>query len=94
MTVSSITGGHQAWWLRRAIWVLAALAAVGLLVPGDVGSVASGLAVILLVAVPLLRVVGIVVHLATEHDRRFVMVGLALLSAAALGVLVSVFLRA
>lgn len=93
MRVSAITGSQQAWWLRRAIWVLAALATVGLLVPGEAGSVAAGFAVILLVAIPLLRVVDVTIHLAMEHDRRFVMVGIALLSAVAAGVLVSIFLR-
>jgi hypothetical protein len=93
MTISALTGRTQALWLRRSIWALAALAAIGLIVPGDIGSVTAGLAVILLIAVPLLRVVGIVVRLATEHDRRFVLVGLALLSVAILGVLISVVLR-
>lgn len=93
MTVSTLTGRRQASFLRLSIWVLAVLATVGLLVPGDVGSVASGLAVIVLIAVPLVRVMGIIIRLAAEHDRRFVLVGVALLSAAALGVLISVFLR-
>ena len=93
MTVSTLTGRRQATWLRRAIRILAVIAAAGFIVPGDVGSVAAGVAVILLIAVPLLRVVGIIVRLATEHDRRFVLVGAALLSAAALGVLISAFLR-
>jgi hypothetical protein len=92
MTVSTLTGQRQAWWLRLSIRVLAVLAAVGLLVPGGVGSVASTLAVIVLIVVPLVRVVGIIVRLATEHDRRFVLVGVALLSAVALGVLIAVFL--
>ncbi len=93
MTVSTLTGRLQAVWLRHSIRVLAALAIVGLLVPGSIGSVAAGLAVILLIAVPLVRVVEIIIRLAAEHDHRFVLVGVALLSAAALGVLISVFLR-
>ena len=93
MTVSTLTGQREAVWLRHSIRVLAALGAVGFLVPGDIGSAAAGLAVILLIAVPLVRVAGIVIRLAAEHDRRFVLVGVALLSAAALGVLISVFLR-
>ena len=93
MTVSALTGRLQALWLRRAVRVLAAIAAVGFVVPGDIGSFAAGMAVIVLIAVPLIRVVGIVVRLASEHDRRFVLVGVALLSAAALGVLISVFLK-
>lgn len=93
MTISSLTGQRQASWLRLSIRVLAVLATVGLLVPGNVGSAASTLAVILLITVPLVRVVGIIVRLAREHDRRFVLVGVALLSAAALGVLISAFLR-
>ena len=93
MTVSALTGRRQAMWLRRIIKVIAAVAALGFIVPGEFGTVAAGIAVILLIAVPLVRVVGIVVRLATEHDRRFVLVGVALLSAAALGVLISIFLR-
>ena len=93
MTVSALTGRRQALWLRRVVRVLAAIATVGLVVPGDIGSSSAGLAVIVLIAVPLIRVVGIVVRLATEHDRRFVLVGVGLLSATALGVLISVLLR-
>lgn len=93
MTVSALTGRRQAVWLRRSIRVLTAIATVGLVVPGDIGSVAAGLAVIVLIAVPLVRVVGIVVRLAAEHDRRFALVGVALLGVATLGVLISVVLR-
>ena len=93
MTVSALTGRRQAFWLRLAIRVLAVLATIGLLVPSGIGTVASSLAVTLLIAVPLIRVVGIVIRLAIERDRRFVLVGVALLSAAALGVLISIFLR-
>lgn len=93
MTVSTLTGRRQAVWLRYSVQALAVLGVVGFLVPGTVGSVTAGLAVTLLIAVPLLRVVGVIISLAAEHDRRFVLVGVALLSAAALGVLISVFLR-
>ncbi|HVR32340.1 MAG TPA: hypothetical protein VMS74_06490 [Acidimicrobiia bacterium] len=93
MTVSSITGRRQGPWLRSAMWVIGTLALVGIVVPGTLGTVASGAAVILLTAVPLLRVVWVVVRLAGERDRRFVIVGVALLSAVAFGVLISVFLR-
>lgn len=93
MTVSTLTGRRQAIWLRHSIRVLAVLAAAGFLVPGSIGSGAANLAVVLLIAVPLVRVVGIVIRLAAEHDSRFVVTGIALLSAVALGVLISVFLR-
>lgn len=73
--------------------MLGVLAAAGFLAPGNIGSVAAGLAVIVLIAVLLVGVVAIIVRVAAEHDRRFVLVGVALLSAAALGVLISVFLR-
>lgn len=93
MTVSSITGRRQGPWLRGALWVIGSLALVGIAVPGIIGSVAAGAAVILLTAVPLLRVVWVVVRLAGEQDRRFVIVGVALLSAVAFGALISLFLR-
>ncbi|MEX2280522.1 MAG: hypothetical protein WEA76_10610 [Acidimicrobiia bacterium] len=93
MTTSSITGRRQGPWLRGTIWVLTVTALVALLVPGTPGVIAGGLAVTLLVATPLLRVVWIVIRLAGERDGRFVRVGLALLSAVAIGVLISMFLR-
>lgn len=93
MTVSSITGRRQRPWLRGALWLLAGLSAVGVAVPGTVGTTAAGLAVIVVTSVPLLRVVWIVIRLAGERDRRFVLVGVALLSAVAMGVLISIFLQ-
>lgn len=93
MTTSSITGRTQVPWLRRALWLLAGLATVGVAVPGTVGTVAGGLAVVVVTSVPLLRVVWIVIRLAGERDRRFVLVGVALLSAVAIGVLTSIFLQ-
>jgi uncharacterized membrane protein len=93
MTTSSITGQRQAPWLRATIWFLAVLALVGIVTPGRPGVVAATGAVILLVATPLLRVVWIIVRLLGERDRRFVLVGMGLLSAVALGVLISIFIR-
>lgn len=93
MTISALTGRRQAVFLRMAIRVLAVLAVVGVAAPGTVGDTASGLAVVVLIATPLIRVVSIVVRLAREHDTRFVLVGVALLSAVTAGVLISMFLQ-
>lgn len=93
MTVSALTGRRQAIWLRGAIRLLALLALLGVLVPGTLGTLAAGLAVVVLISTPLVRVIAIVVRLALEHDTRFVLVGVGLLSAVAVGVLISIFLQ-
>lgn len=93
MTVSAISGRRQGPWLRWSIRAIGGLAGGGLLVPGSVGSVAAGSAVIAVICVPLLRIIWVVYRFASERDRRFVLVGVGLLSVIALGVAVSLFLR-
>lgn len=93
MTVSTISGRRQGPWLRWSIRVIAAIAVAGLVVPGRLGSTAAGIAVMAVISVPLLRVIWIIYRFATERDRRFVMVGVGLLSVVALGVAMSLFLR-
>lgn len=91
--VSNITGQYQRPWLRAITVSIGTLSLAGLVVPGRTGDNLLGSALTLLVATPLLRVVWVIYRLAREGDRRFAMVGVALLSAVALGVLVSLFLR-
>jgi uncharacterized membrane protein len=91
--VSSITGRTQRRWLRGAIWTAAGLAVGGLLLPDPAGSTAAGLAVVAIITTPLARVIWIIYRLARERDRRFVLVGVSLLSVVAFGVAISLFLR-
>lgn len=84
--VVSIVRGH--WqgpaltWTTRA---LLALALLGTVLPGSPGTLLAVAAAALVIAVPLLRVVWLVVRWTQERDVRFVVVGLALLSTVALG---------
>ena len=70
------------WW---AVVVAAGLAAVGLAVPGRLGVAVAVAAVAVVVASPLLRVLWLVVAWWRHDDRRFVLVGLALLGVVAAG---------
>ena len=91
--VSNLTGQYQRPWLRAVAISLAALSLAGLVLPGRTSDILLGSAMILLITTPLLRVVWVIYRVAREGDRRFAMVGVALLSAVALGVLVSLLLR-
>lgn len=93
MTISAITGARQGRWLRTAVLLIVVAAVLGMLAPGSLGETAAAAAVILIILTPLARVVWIIYRLAQEHDRRFVLVGVALLSVVAFGVLVALFLR-
>lgn len=94
MTVSAITGLRQGPWLIATARLLGVLALVGAFLPGQIGTLSAGLAIVVVTATPLLRVVWIIFRLAQERDRRFVTIGVSLLSATALGVLVSMFVQA
>lgn len=94
MTVSMLTGRRQGPWLRATARLLAVLALAGTILPGAGGTVAARLAIVVVTATPLLRVGWVIYRLHQEHDRRYVRVGVALLSAVALGVLVSWFVGA
>ena len=72
-------------WLRRAVIVTAACAALGLALPGRAGlDVATG-AVVVIIAAPLLRVVWLIVAWARSGDWRFVRIGCGLLAVVAIG---------
>ena len=87
MKVSSIDGRRQQPWLKSASWILGGLALVGTAVPGDAGEAVSGLAVVLVILIPLLRVVWVTFRFAQDRDRRFVMIGMAVLGVVAFGIL-------
>ncbi len=65
------------------------LAVIGAVVDGRVGTVAAGLAVGVIVATPLLRVVIVGVHWLRIGDRRFAMTAIALLSVVGLGAIIA-----
>ncbi|HSJ29590.1 MAG TPA: hypothetical protein VLB67_15400 [Acidimicrobiia bacterium] len=93
MTVSGITGARQRRMLMATTWFLAACAGLGIVIPGTAGSWLAGVAILVLIAAPLVRVAWVVARLAAEHDRRFALVGVALLGVVALGVVASLLLR-
>jgi len=92
MTVSSITGVRQAPWLRSVARGSMVSALVGITAPGRAGVLAAHLAIAMVTATPLLRVVWVTYRLAREGDRRFVTVGIALLGTVGLGVTTSILL--
>jgi Na+/proline symporter len=73
-------------WSRRAVVLVGVLALAGALVPGGAGRTLAGLAIAVVVALPLLRVLWLVALWRHQRDRRFVAAGLALLGLVALGV--------
>ena len=83
--VSTIRGRWQApglTWVTRAVIALGLVSAV---LPVSARTVLATVAVAVVVAVPLLRVLWLVHRWRQEHDRRFVGVGLALLGVIAAG---------
>lgn len=76
-------------WLRRAVWAAAALAAVGLALPGRAGLDVASAAVVVVAAAPLVRVVWLIVAWWRQGDRRFVLTGAALLGVVAAGATVA-----
>lgn len=73
-------------WSRRAVVVVGLLALAGALVPGDLGRTLAAGAITAVVALPLLRVLWLVAVWHRQHDRRFVIAGLALLGLVVVGV--------
>lgn len=83
--VSTIRGrwqGPALLWTTRSLFVLAI---TGGLAPGAAGRSLAVAAAAVVAAVPLLRVVWLVVRWAQESDRRFVAVGAGLLAVVAAG---------
>lgn len=78
---------------RRALSVaaLAVLVAAGLgaVIPGDPGRFLDGVAIAIVVAAPLVRVLGLVAGFVRERDWRFVGAALALLAVVAAGALLA-----
>ncbi len=75
------------WWV---VVIAAALAGLGLAVPGRVGLDVATAAVVVVVASPLLRVLWLIVAWWRAGDRRFVVVGLVLLAVVATGTAIAV----
>jgi len=83
--VSVVRGRFQApalTWVTRAVFAAGVLGAV---LPGDAGTAAASGAVAVIVATPLVRVAWLVARWRREHDRRFAVLGLALLAVVATG---------
>jgi hypothetical protein len=73
--------------LGSAVLVAAVAAAVGLVLPGRAGQVAAALAVVVVAAVPLVRVAWLAIRWFSKGDRRFGLVALTLLAVIAAGFL-------
>ncbi len=85
--VSTIRGRWQApglTWIVRFVLVLGVASA---LLPGGAGTAAAVVAVAVVIATPLLRVAWLVLRWYQEGDRRFVLLGLALLAVVGAGAL-------
>ena len=79
--------------VKALFWVVvaaAALAVLGLALPGEVGVTVAAAAVVVVIAAPLLRVLWLIVAWWRSGDWRFVGVGCALLAVVALGTLAAV----
>lgn len=88
-TVSSIRGHYQGpglTWLTRIVMVAGLAAAV---LPGAAGIAVATAAVAAVVAAPLLRVAWLVLRWSQEDDRRFELLGVALLVVVTLGAVLS-----
>ena len=88
-TVSTIRGRYQGpalTWLTRIVLVAGVLGAV---LPGDAGTAVATAAVAAVVAAPLLRVAWLVYRWTQERDRRFVVLGSAVLGVIAAGAALS-----
>ena len=88
-TVSTIRGHYQGpalTWLTRVVMVAGVLGAV---LPGTMGTAIATAAVAAVTAAPLLRVAWLVFRWTQEHDRRFVVLGSALLAVVAVGAALS-----
>lgn len=87
--VSTVRGRFQIpalTWLTRLVVVVGVLGAV---LPGDVGIAVATVAVCAVGAAPVLRVAWLVHRWIQEKDRRFVVIGLALLTVIATGAVLS-----
>ena len=88
-TVSTIRGRYQGpalIWLTRVVLVAGVLGAV---LPGVAGTAVATGAVAAVVAAPLLRVAWLVFRWTQERDRRFVVLGSAVLAVIAVGAALS-----
>ena len=83
--VSTVRGHWQGPALLWTTRVLLAIALLGGLVPGPVGRFLAVTAVAVVTAVPLARVLWLVVRWIQERDARFVAIGVALLATVAAG---------
>lgn len=88
-TVSTIRGRYQRPALTSLTWAVVVAGLVSAVLPGPARiAVATG-AVVAVVAAPLLRVAWLVHRWSQEHDRRFQLLGVALLAVVAAGAALS-----
>lgn len=73
------------WYLRVALIVVAALSAIAVALPSTAGTWCGRAVVVLLVAIPLLRVGWFVVRWIRRRDLRFALVGVGVLVVVAVG---------
>ncbi len=88
-TVSTIRGHYQApglTWITRVMMIAGVLGAV---LPGRAGIAVATAAVVAVIATPLLRVAWLIFRWTQEHDRRFILTGVALLAVVGLGAALS-----
>jgi hypothetical protein len=87
--VSSITGRRQAPALRIATVLAIVTAALSMVSPAPLDETLATVALVLVTATPLLRVAWLIWRWIQEGDRRFALLGLALLGVVAFGAVAS-----
>jgi hypothetical protein len=75
--------------VRAAAFIALLLAVVGAFAPGRAGRLAAGSMVAFIVAVPLLRVLGLGIHWLRLGDRRFAVAAMGLLTIVAVGAVIA-----
>jgi Na+/proline symporter len=79
--------------ISRLVIVIGLVALAGAVIPGTPGTVLGALAIIVVTAVPVLRVVWLVVIWRRQGDTRFVTLAVALLALMVVGTLLAVLRR-
>ncbi len=89
-TVSTIKGRRQVPALTALIRVVLVVSVIGGLLGGPVGRGLSTAAVVAIVAAPVARVCWLMFRWTQEHDRRFVVLGVAVIAVVASGAVLAV----
>lgn len=79
--------------ISRLVLAIGVLALAGAVLPGTLGTVVAAISIVAVTAIPVARVVWLVVIWRRQGDRRFTRLGLALLALMVVGTLLAVLRR-